>query len=95
MKVRGVSSSAFLIHIEKRDYDGDYDKNHSYHLLSTHMPDTVPVLLHVFSHVAFFSLSSLSIDKRQSMAQSWGKYQREYIIKLILNDPEGFIAQIM
>ena len=70
MKIRGESSNEFLIHIDKRDLDGDDDKNHSYYLLNTCMPDTVPVLFHVFSHVAFFSLSSLSTDKRQSVAQS-------------------------
>lgn len=46
MKVRGESSNEFLIHIDEHDYDGDDDKNHSYHLLNTYVPDTVPVLFH-------------------------------------------------
>lgn len=70
MEVRGESSNEFLIHINERDYDGDDDKNHSYHLLNTCVPDTVLVLFHIFSHVAFFSLTSFSIGKRQSVAQS-------------------------
>jgi len=46
MKVRGESSNEFLIRIDEHDYDGDDDKNHSYHLLNTCVPDPVPVLFH-------------------------------------------------